>query len=291
MSKFKYKGYDVNTIISSGNSSVNTGVPTTAYEGFPSYNPSTNDDLDRVETNLLFQIANTDVVDRSNIQAASYKSPSSESGSYKVPEWCKGVKFYISSMKGAQGAKGAQGPQGAKGVTGDTGPSDTIKNCMQDNANRKSPGGPGGDGGDGGPGGAGGEGGEGGQGVYLYRTELIPVKGGESYTYSNNVSGATKLTISDSYTFTTNNGNAGKGGNEGGQGDKGAKGGQGNAGKRNCPTSNPGNQGAKGATGDTGKGGDAGTKGTNGNYTAKDNTALINGSSNTSEITVYFFTT
>ena len=276
---FLYKGYNVNTIISSGNSS----VPTTAYNGFPGYNPSNaNVDLDKVKNPLLYQIANTDVVSNSNIQAASYKTPSSASGTYNVPDWCKGVKFYISSMKGSQGAKGPAGGPGAKGEPGDGGDTATAKGCMTQQANRKAPGGAGGDGG---------VGGDGGDGVYLYTTELIPVTGGESHTYSNNVSGVTTLKISNAYSFTTNNGNTGNNGGPGGDGGQGGKGGKGNAGSRNCPNGTSGNTGNTGSTGPQGSEGSKGSPGNAGNYSATNNTSITTGSSNTSEITVYFFTT
>lgn len=281
---FYYKGYDVNTIITKGNSS----VPETAYKGFPSYNPSNNADLDKVKNDLLFQIDNTDVVSTSNIQAASYKSVNIN-GSYPIPAWCNGVKFYISSAKGSSGSGGGAGSKGDQGPKGAKGQDNNANGCPK-KAIRPKNGGQGGPGGEGGDGGPGGDGGEGGAGVYFYSTKLIPVSGVNSVSIDTikNMS----LTISNS-NYTANNGDSGNKGEPGNKGETGGQGNQGSDGSQSCQgpgTASSGNTGTKGAAGNKGAKGITGTAGA----VSSPNTVTVisdTHNSDSKEITIYFFAT
>ena len=117
-----YKGTNINSIITTGA----TNVPTTAYKGFPAYNPSAQP-YDKISSDLLYQISSSDITSTSNIQAVSYKSVNTN-GSYPIPSWCNGIKFYISSAKGTAGSKGATGSKGDQGDQGDQGDNDQAKN-------------------------------------------------------------------------------------------------------------------------------------------------------------------
>lgn len=285
MPNFMYKGTDINEMITKGASNV------TAYEGFPSYNPSNaNVDLDKVKNPLLYQISSSDIVSNLNIQAASYKTVN-VNGSYPIPAWCNGVKFYISSAKGSSGTAGNKGEPGAQGPQGPQGPNYKVNGCPDTpNANVTRPryggaGGPGGAGGDGGPGGAAGLGGE---GVYFYNTSLIPVTAGSSVIIDTTTN--MSLTISDSY-YSANKGGSGGNGSKGKPGDTGGPGNAGSPAGKKCDSDRTAAAGQTGPTGPAGKAGDDGTTGTAG-YVLSPNT-VIKGSNNTDskEITIYFFTT
>jgi hypothetical protein len=286
--KFMYKGYDVNTIISSGSSSVNTGITTPAYSGFPSYNPSnTNVDLDKVKNPLLFEISSSDVVSRSNIQAASYKTVNTN-GSYPIPAWCNGVKFYISTAKGSSGTAGNKGDTGAQGPQGPKGPDGTAKSCPVPKTTRPKGGGPGGPGGPGGDGGPGGAAGVGGEGVYFYNTSLIPVTAGSSVIIDTTTN--MSLKISDS-NYSANKGGSGNDGSKGKQGDTGGPGGPGGPGKNDCNapgTGSPGNTGSKGATGNKGA---SGNNGSGGSVSSPNTVTQGTNTTDSKEITIYFFAT
>jgi len=289
--KFMYKGTDINSIITSGSSSVNTGITTSAYSGFPSYNPSnTNVDLDKVKNLLLYQISNTDIVSKSNIQAASYKTVD-KNESYPIPAWCNGVKFYISSAKGSSGTAGNKGDTGAQGAQGAKGANGLAKNCPEPFGNEKRPrdgasGGPGGAGGDGGPGGTAGEGGA---GVYFYSTSLIPVTAGSSVSIdtTSNMS----LKISDS-NYSANKGQSGTDGSKGNKGEPGGQGNQGGPGGNNCNSDRTskanGNTGVKGAAG---KQGASGNKGSDGSVSSPTTVTQGTNTTDSKEITIYFFAT
>lgn len=280
---FLYKGYNVNTIISSGSSS----VPTTAYKGFPSYNPSNaNVDLDKVKNTLLYHISNSDITSNLNIQAASYKTVNTN-GSYPIPAWCNGVKFYISSAKGSSGSGGGAGSKGDQGPKGAKGPDNNANGCIG-KATRPKSGGDGGPGGDGGDGGPGGDAGEGGAGVYFYSTSLIPVSGVNSVSIdtTNNMS----LKISNS-NYSANKGANGNKGASGNKGETGGQGNQGSGGSQSCQgpgTADSGNTGTKGAAGKQGAHGNTGTAGA---VSSPNTVTSGSNSSDSKEITIYFFAT
>jgi len=280
---FLYKGYNVNTIFTSGP----TSVPTTAYKGFPSYNPSnTTYDHDKIKNNLLYQISSSDIVSNSNIQAASYKSVNTN-GNYTIPAWCNGVKFYISSAKGSSGSAGNKGATGEQGEKGSSGP-DGVANGCPGKATRPKNGGEGGPGGPGGDGGPGGEAGKGGAGVYFYSTSLIPVTAGSSVSIdtTSNMS----LKISDS-NYSANKGGSGNDGSKGKQGDTGGQGNQGDSGSQSCQGPGSAPAGNTGNTGEAGKAGADGNTGTAGNVESPNTVTKGSNSSDSKEITIYFFAT
>ena len=282
--KFMYKGTDINSIITSGSSS----VPTANYKGFPSYNPSnTTYDHDKVKNPLLYQISTSDIVSNSNIQAASYKTVNTN-GSYPIPAWCNGVKFYISSAKGSSGSAGNKGATGAQGPQGPQGPDGTAKSCPLPKVTRPKNGGPGGPGGPGGDGGPGGTAGQGGAGVYFYTTSLIPVSGLNSVTIDTTTN--MSLKISDS-NYSANKGGSGNDGSKGKQGDTGGPGGPGGPGKNDCNAPGTGSQGNTGSKGATGNKGADGTTGTVGSVSSPNTVIKGSNTTDSKEITIYFFTT
>ena len=285
MPNFMYKGTDINEMITKGASN----VPTAYYKGFPAFTTTTTD-YGKIKNDLLYQISKTDIVSDNSIQAASYKTVDSNSPC-PIPAWCNGVKFYISSAKGSSGSAGNKGEPGAQGPQGPQGPNDVVNGCpASPNANAKrpksgGPGGPGGPGGDGGPGGAAGVGGE---GVYFYNTSLIPVTAGSSVIIDTTTN--MSLTISGS-TYTANKGGSGNDGSKGKPGDTGGPGNAGSPAGNKCQsdrTAAAGKSGSKGATG--GPGAD-GTKGVNGYVSSLTTVTQGTNTTDSKEITIYFFAT
>jgi len=240
----------------------------------------------------------------------------SSTGQILVPDWCNGVKIYITGTIGDTGEKGPTGPvvgggAGEKGSSGGFNGSG-IATCRYTNTGQsKNPeykhspgkpgeGGDGGDGGDGGPGGPGGDGGDGGDGGVnvlnsTYRFTPNTVNNISVNINSDITASMTNKSSENMFQLVVTKGRKGNPGNTGNPGGPGGKGGRGIAGKNantckygnraELKNQNDGYDGTNGTKGDKGAKGAANTQpGAKGNKGNKGLSSHVTNSRSSSEI-------
>lgn len=305
MSKFYYKGNDINDMITSGSTSIS------GFQGFPSFT-TTNVNYDKIDAGFanVFSDANGAIANRS-IKSNSTTVTSQGTSQIAIPNWCNAVKVVVSSSKGAKGQPGGQGQAGGTGAKGAKGQQGGNSSCQRGQG-AGGQGGEGGAGGSGGSGGAGGQGGEGGDGITITSNNVYVFSGTPQLSATIS-SGTSNVSISQGNTnvlaITSNAGQAGQAGQVGANGQGGGAGNAGNAGNgAGCCKCNSnfyqGQNGQKGTSGNTGSNGQNGNTGGNGgkgaggaagigqvsySNTTYGNIQSATSSSSSALVTVYFF--
>ena len=288
--KYQYKGTDISSIFKSGPST----IPTSSFNGFPTYTTS-NDSFSRINVDIKYSESGQALTSKYPITGAVTQilanTVNATAGAIVPPSWANSMKFIVASTTGDVGEPGPQGSPGSAGAQGPTGPQGHANNCPQGQAKRSRDGGPGGAGGAGGPGGYGGPGGPGGPGAYIFTSSVMPITSTTPIQY--NIGNANAVTFKvDTASYIANRGGKGNQGGRGGNGNNGQSGYQGGQGSNNCPNSDRGGQGAQGASGNRGDQGPSGNQGVIGNLSIP---PIVGGTGNaaTSQayINVYFFKT